>query len=81
MVTVNGLPSAPQVSLSPNPVKTGDDIQVNIDVESVDPEGDPVSYTYAWTRDGTTTADTGSVISSGDTARGEVWEVTVTPED
>ena len=44
---VNGLPTAPVVSLSPDPAVTTDDLNVSIDTASTDPEGDTITYGYA----------------------------------
>jgi len=81
-LTLNGLPTAPVVSIQPDPAATGDDLVAVVDSESVDPEGDAVTYTWTWTVDGSLFA--GSItdtISSADTAQGDVWAVEVTPYD
>ncbi len=79
---VNGLPGAPAVSLSPDPARTTDDLTVSVDSDSVDPEGDTVTYSYAWTVNGTASAaSTSAVLSAADTAKGQTWEVSVTPDD
>jgi hypothetical protein len=81
-VIVNALPSQPGVSLSPNPVRTADDLSVSIDTPSIDPDGDAVTYTYAWYQDGALVgASTSAVLSASETARGETWRVVVTPSD
>lgn len=80
-VTVNGLPTAPGVSILPTAPGSGDDLVATIDTASVDPDGDPVSYTHSWTRDGIATGHTSATVPAADTARDEVWTVTVTPSD
>ena len=50
-VSINGLPSAPVVSISPDPAPSGEPLVVNIDEPGEDPEGDAVTYTYQWYRD------------------------------
>ena len=78
----NGLPTAPVVSLSPDPAVTTDDLNVSIDTASTDPEGDTITYGYAWTKNGTaSTASTSATLPQSATAKGETWEVTVTPND
>ncbi len=81
-LTVNGLPTAPVISISPSPATTSDDLIVSIDTSSTDPDGDPISYAYAWTVDGAaSTASTSGTLGSSATSKGELWEVTVTPSD
>lgn len=80
-LTVNGLPSAPVVSVSPDPAYTGNDLTAAIDADSVDPEGATVSYGYDWTVDGVTAGITSATVPASATSRGEEWEVTVTPFD
>jgi hypothetical protein len=79
---VNGLASAPTLSLSPDPATTRDDLVVSVDSDSVDPDGDAVTYGYAWTRNGVaSSASASATLPSADTAKGETWAVTVTPHD
>ena len=80
--TVNALPSAPVVSLAPASPLSDDDLTVSIDAPSVDPDGDAVTYTYAWTVGGAaSTASTSSSLPASATARDEVWGVSVTAND
>lgn len=75
-------PSAPTVSVSPDPARTTDELVVSIDADSVDPEGDPVTYAWSWAVDGAPTGlGADGRIGSSSTARGEVWTVTATPHD
>jgi len=81
-VVINGLPSAPAISLSPDPATTTDDLSVSIDSDAVDPDGDAVTYSYAWTRNGVaSSASTSATLLASHTARDETWAVTVTPSD
>lgn len=80
-VTVNDLPSAPSVSISPNPPASNESFSVGIDFPGVDAEGDTITYTYAWTVDGIATSYTSSTIPASATSRGEIWAVTVTAND
>ncbi|MDP6934586.1 MAG: hypothetical protein QGG40_16810, partial [Myxococcota bacterium] len=77
--TVNGLPSAPGVSISPGDPYTDDMLEIDL-VESTDPEGEQVTYTYAWYQDGAE-AGTSSTVDRAETARGQTWSVVVTPFD
>ena len=79
--TINGLPSAPVVSISPDPALTTDGLTASVDTESSDPEGDAVSYSYAWYRDGALSSETGATVASSATAKGELWRVVLTPND
>ena len=81
-VSINALPSAPVVSISPDPAPSGEPLVVNIDEPGVDPEGSAVTYTYQWYRDelvvdGAITPG----IEAGITRRAEYWRVEVTPTD
>ena len=81
-ITVNGLPSAPVISISPDPASTADDLLATVTSPSVDPDGDPVSYTWAWARNGSPMAAyTAATLPAAATARGEVWTATATPSD
>lgn len=81
-VVINVPPGPPVVALSPDPAFTMDELRVTLPTPSVDPEGDAVSYTYAWSRDGVpSTASTNDRLPSTATSRGETWAVTVTPGD
>jgi hypothetical protein len=81
-LTVNGLPTAPEVYLDPNPATSADDLSAVIDTESEDPEGTEVAYTYAWYQNGMLfTEGSTAMIPSESTAKGEVWRVVVTPDD
>ena len=45
---MNGVPTAPVVSINPDPATTSDALTVNIDDSSTDPEGNIATYTYEW---------------------------------
>ncbi len=79
--TVNGLPDAPVVSISPATPGTADELTAVIDVESTDAEGDAITYTYAWTVNGAASSEIGASIAADLTTRGDVWEVAVSPND
>ncbi|MFH1469813.1 MAG: Ig-like domain-containing protein [Pseudomonadota bacterium] len=80
--TVNGLPSAPVVEISPDPASTGDALTVSLLTPAVDPEGDAIAYGYAWYRNGVlSSASTSGVLPASATAKGETWRVVVTPND
>jgi len=84
-----GTPSAPEISLSPaSPTEGIYDVVCVIDTESVDPDGNSITYTFSWTVDGvdytgtpSTTTKNGDTIDSSETNAGALWECTVTPND
>lgn len=78
---VNGLPTAPVVAINPSSPGSGDDLRVSVTSDAVDPDGDPISYSYEWYQNGTLTAITGNTVLNSYTTRGEYWEVKVTPND
>jgi hypothetical protein len=80
-IEVNGLPTAPVISIVPAAPGSGVDLVATIDTDSTDPDGDPVSYAHGWTQNGLSTTHTGDTVPAADTAKDDVWEVTVTPSD
>ncbi len=81
-VVVNGAPTAPTVSITPDPATTVDALAAVIDAPAVDPDGDPVSYSYRWWADGVEAKGyTTSVVPAIATTRGELWRVEVTATD
>ncbi|MFK7931216.1 MAG: hypothetical protein AB8H79_23740 [Myxococcota bacterium] len=63
-------------------VTNADDFEVMFLAESRDINADEVTYTYAWTVDGTDRPEfNGATITADATAKGQVWSVTVTPND
>lgn len=79
---INGVPSAPVVSISPGTPGSNQDLQASIDVPGVDPEGEPVSHTYEWLKDGVIQPTlASSLVLSTETRRGETWTVRVYPHD
>lgn len=78
----NTPPTAPAVDVTPDLPLTDDNLVCTITTESFDTEGDPVTYTYEWYKDGvlqdTLTTDT---VNSSLTAIGETWRCVVTPND
>lgn len=80
--TVDGAPSMPTVTLDPPSPGTDDDLTVAVTTPSVDPEGSPVTYRYAWFKDGVASgASTSATLDHAATTRGDVWMVRVTPTD
>ncbi len=81
-LTVNGLPGAPVISLAPSNPTSDDSLSVAIDTAASDPEGDPITYSYAWFVGGTaSSASTTATLPASATARDDTWRVDVTPND
>jgi len=78
----NQPPGAPVIGVTPETPVTADDLVAGIVTPSVDPDGDPVSYGYAWYRNGELQAgmDT-NMVPSANTAKDELWRCVVTPND
>lgn len=73
---------APTIHIDPMTPHTLDDLAVVIDAPTVDarPGAGPVTYAYAWSRDGATIASEASAtVAASATAHGETWSVVVTP--
>lgn len=75
---VNDLPSAPDLSFSPPDPTTSDDIQA-IAANSMDEEGDGITYSFVWTMG--TTQWNQQILPASMTQKGETWSVEVTPSD
>lgn len=78
---LNTAPGAPTTSITPSSPNTTQDLSCDIVTGATDPDGDPLTYTYAWRRDGAPTANTGATLSASNTARGQIWECTATASD
>jgi hypothetical protein len=70
--------SAPTIAITERPT-TLDAIAVTLVEPSVDAEGGEVTYTYSWTRSDEATEVTSDAVPPSQTAKGQTWEVTVTP--
>ncbi len=80
--SVNGAPSAPTIRLTPASPTTIDDLSVVFDTASVDPEGDALTYTYTWLRDGVVSAaSTSATLPASATTDGQTWTVEVEASD
>jgi len=78
----NAPPAAPTVSVSPANPRTDADLKANIVAASADPQGDAVTYSFAWLKDGAPQVDlVTDTVPAARTVRGEVWSVVVTPSD
>lgn len=74
-------PSPPAVRIQPEHPTNSDDLLCVVEAPSVDPEGQPVTYRFAWTRNGASTNETGQTVLASATGDNEQWTCTVTPND
>lgn len=79
---VNHLPTQPVITLEPNPATAADNLTVVFSQQSTDADGDTVTYTYDWFKNGAPSpfSSTG-IMSWSFTTKGETWSVQVTPYD
>jgi len=78
-ITINGVPTAPTVSIAPTPADTNDDLTATA-TDSTDPDGQTVTYQYEWLLNGSVTS-TGAVLANSQTEKGQSWTVRATPSD
>ena len=74
--SINGVPSIPSILIAPDPANTTNDL-VAIPT-STDPNGDVITYSYQWYKDGVSTIHTQDTVLSTETMAGEWWRVEVT---
>ena len=75
----NTVPTA-TATLTPAVPTTSSELVVTVD--GSDDDGDTVTATYAWSKNSTLFDEvTGGILSAEHTARGDVWQVIVTPTD
>ena len=83
LVIGNQPPSRPDVQVSPEQPKPGDELECEITQQAADPEGDGFAYTFRWFRnEETTAAYTGRILPAGMTSVNDTWycEVKVTDD-
>jgi len=75
----NDPPGPLEMHLEPAEPTTSDDLVIVIDADSIDPDGQPVSLSYAvrWYRDDLLTPNSGLTLPSQQTRRGETWRVEI----
>ena len=77
----NRAPSAPGVSITPASPTDEDVLTCVIDTESVDPDGDAVTYAYAWSVDGVDAGVSAASVNAALTEVGQAWTCGVTASD
>ena len=81
IVISNAPPSAPTVVIDPVAPNDADTLRATPS-GSVDPDGDPIQYSYQWYKDGVLQPwGVWPGVSATRTALGEVWRCVVTPSD
>ena len=77
-ITINGLPSAPSLTLTPNAPTTTDDVIISAQ-GGTDPEGETVSYTYFWYLGGNLSgASSSATLPATATTKGDTGRFTST---
>lgn len=77
----NSPPTAPVVNVTPDLPLTTDNLVCNASV-STDADGDAITYSYKWYKNGILQpALTGNIIPSALTNKSQVWNCSVTPSD
>jgi hypothetical protein len=81
-LNVNAVPTAPTVSIAPDPAITSDALTASA-TGSVDPDGSgTVTYSYAWYENGVLSGvSTSAVFPASDTSKHSTYRVVVTPND
>jgi hypothetical protein len=78
----NAPPAAPRLEIRPAEPTTTDELRAVVVADAEDPDGDTVTYTFEWTKDGTVQPDlTGETVPARATRKGELWSVRVTARD
>ena len=86
-VTVaNSPPTAPSIRITPTSPTASDVLRCQLTAASSDADGDPLTYTGAWTRNGSaysgsTTSFRGDTVPASATRSGETWTCVVTVSD
>jgi len=63
---LNSVPTTPVISMDPEKPKSDDDLWCAVDTESTDADGDDLTYTFTWTRNGSPFTDTDTLDYEGD---------------
>ena len=75
-------PTAPEIGILPESAEYDDSLEATILTESEDPEGDAISYLYAWSLDGVLQEElTESTVPEGNLVKDQVWSVVVQATD
>lgn len=78
---LNSSPTAPVVAVTPDNAEDDDTLTCTIVTRSTDDDGDSITYTYAWNRNGSATGITTQTVDPSYTTLGDTWECVVTASD
>lgn len=79
---VNQPPSEPRIQIGPDDPGTSDDLVAYVLDESIDPDGDDVTYRFRWFLDGVEQDDLDEErVPAERTQKGEEWKVSVSASD
>ncbi len=79
---VNDPPTQPGVDVTPDSPYTNNDLLCSIATPSDDADGDSITYTYEWYKNGELQPGlTTNTVGSANTAKNQVWKCRVTPND
>ncbi|MFT7521342.1 MAG: hypothetical protein ACI9MC_003493, partial [Kiritimatiellia bacterium] len=81
MLACNQAPDGLEVSLTPAAPSTLDELVVVFDSQATDANDDQITYHYTWTVDGGRTEHDGELMASGETRKGQLWQVRVIATD
>ena len=79
--TIDGKPSAPAVSVSPDDPRSTEALMAEVDVDSIDPEGELVAYHYTWFEGVNPTNNLDVELPADETTKGQAWSVEVYATD
>jgi len=74
-------PSTPEIEISPPSPLSTQDLNCLITVGSADPDGQPITYTYSWFKNGTPAIISTAVVSAAETSSGDEWTCQVVAND
>ena len=80
-LNINDLPTAPTIAIAPSAPLTTDDLVVSVVADGTDDEGETLTYTTVWAKDGLDSGHTTDTVPNADTAKGETWTATMTSHD
>lgn len=75
----NAAPSVSTLAISPTSPLAGEALTAS--ATGTDPDGDSVSFTYLWKKNGVNTTNTTATVPSSVTQAGEIWTIVATPTD
>lgn len=81
VAVLNSPPTAPTVTLQPSSPYAQEDLSCAVASPGTDSDGDTVSYSYGWSRNGSPQPYSGPTLSGSYTSQGQQWTCAVTPSD